>query len=414
MPKLDPERAEAIRQAMTKLERRIGERGGPEAPGSPTLIAIGGLHGNEPAGVLAIQRVLDILDREGPHLAGRFVGLAGNLPALAAGLRFIDRDLNRSWQSARVAELRAHIAAAATAEAGPETADSVETRQQIELLTEIDAAIDAADGLCVVIDLHTTSSQSAPFILFADTLANRAFALHFPLPLVLGLEEQVEGALLDEVEGHDQAVTLGVEGGQHDDPAAVDNLESVIWLALVTAGCLAAEAVPGGVEPHHRRLALARGRAPRVLEVRHRHGIQAGDDFRMEPGFENFDAVDKGDLLAHDRFGPIRAVERGRILMPLYQGQGEDGFFLTRKVRPMWLRVSELLRRRQFGRLLPILPGVRPHQRLPQTLVIDTRVARFFPLQILHLLGYRKQRLIERKLVVSRRVNDHRRARSAG
>ena len=47
------------------------------------------------------------------------------------------------------------------------------------------------------------------------------------------------------------------------------------------------------------------------------------------------------------------------------------------------------------------------------TLIIDTTLARWFALEGFHLLGYRKRRSEEGKLVVSRRRFDHRSPRVA-
>jgi succinylglutamate desuccinylase len=42
--------------------------------------------------------------------------------------------------------------------------------------------------------------------------------------------------------------------------------------------------------------------------------------------------VAAGTLLARDDGGEIRAPFDGLLLMPLYQAQGSDGFFLGREV----------------------------------------------------------------------------------
>jgi succinylglutamate desuccinylase len=60
--------------------------------------------------------------------------------------------------------------------------------------------------------------------------------------------------------------------------------------------------------------------------------VRPGDGFVMEPGFRNLQAVEAGQVLARDRLGEITAVCDARILMPLYQDQGNDGFFLAREV----------------------------------------------------------------------------------
>jgi succinylglutamate desuccinylase len=52
----------------------------------------------------------------------------------------------------------------------------------------------------------------------------------------------------------------------------------------------------------------------------------------MRPGFRNFQAVKKKEILADDRKGSIKAIDNGLILMPLYQKQGNDGFFLVRTI----------------------------------------------------------------------------------
>ncbi|MBZ0151887.1 MAG: succinylglutamate desuccinylase/aspartoacylase family protein, partial [Planctomycetes bacterium] len=82
----------------------------------PTLLVLAGVHGNEPAGVAAVQRVLDTLQQRELAVRGRLVAFAGNLRALAEGRRFVDRDLNRGWSRGAVQELAARRRAAGAAE----------------------------------------------------------------------------------------------------------------------------------------------------------------------------------------------------------------------------------------------------------------------------------------------------------
>ena len=81
------------------MEGRIIDRYEGVDPG-PLLICIGSMHGNEPAGLLAIQEVFRLLDIEtdfnpGFRYHGSFVGIRGNIRAIEKSQRFIDRDLNR-------------------------------------------------------------------------------------------------------------------------------------------------------------------------------------------------------------------------------------------------------------------------------------------------------------------------------
>jgi hypothetical protein len=182
----------------------------------------------------------------------------------------------------------------------------------------------------------------------------------------------------------------------------VDNHESFVWDALYNSRILKAGPKFAG-ERHRLHLSKAIGK---VVEVRYRHPVCADDDFEMEPGFHNFDQIAKGQVLAHDRNGPVRAPETGLLLMPLYQKLGEDGFFIGRRVAPFWLSLSAILRRAGVPAMVSFLPGVNEDPDDPATLVINTSVARLFPLQVFHLLGFRQKRWIGNRLVVSRRKHD--------
>jgi succinylglutamate desuccinylase len=126
----------------------------------------------------------------------------------------------------------------------------------------------------------------------------------------------------------------------------------------------------------------------------------------MEPGFRNFQQLRQGQVLARDRTGEITAHETGLILLPLYQTLGDDGFFLGREVKEFWLSLSALLRKLRLGHYIHLLPGVRRDPLNEDFLIINTRIARILPLQIFHLLGFRKRRWIDKYLVVSRRSYD--------
>jgi succinylglutamate desuccinylase len=351
-----------------------------------------GIHGNEPSGIRAFDRVLARLRERATPFRGRLVGFAGNLPALALGQRFVDEDLNRIWQLASIAERAAQ----------PLDERTVEAQQQTEILELLHPELETAGGVAHFLDLHTSSAAGKPFVCIGDTLHNRNFATRFPVPVILGLEEQVDGALLEYVNnlGH---ITVGVEAGQHDDPASVDFHEAFLSLALVGAGCVETSDLPR-YDEMRARLRLAGTALPRVLEVRHRHPVAATDRFRMRPGYENFQPVRAGEALAEDTGGDVQAPERGRVLLPLYQGQGDDGFFLVREFARFWLAVSALLRTMGCGRLAPWLPGVRVHEDDANTLIVNRGVARWFTVEVFHLLGYRKERSDGERLLFSRRV----------
>lgn len=357
----------------------------------PTFIAFGSVHGNEAAGARAISRAVGKLEHLRPKLRGRVVLLAGNTRAYKNGIRFIDSDLNRHFTNERIA---ANRNAAGTLS---------EDAEQSELLAIIDRILATAADEVYAMDFHSTSAEGVPFATVGDTLRNRAFAQKFPVTILLGIEEQLDGTILEYLNNHG-AVTFGYEAGQHYAESTADNHEALIWLGLVNADVLRREDCPD-FDKHFDVLSRATGR-PRVVEVRYRHAITADDDFEMRPGFDNFQTVEKDQPLAKQRSGTVVAPEKGLILMPLYQKLGEDGFFIGREIAPFWLRLSGLLRRLRIGTAIRILPGVRRSESDADVLEINTRIARFFPLQIFHLLGFRKRRWTAGKLVVSRRKFD--------
>lgn len=379
----------------TRPRRLLGRYAG--ASSGPLVVCVGGLHGNEPSGVEAIRRVLARLSRERTPFRGEIVGLAGNLTALERGSRYVDEDLNRVWTLERVAALRE--GAGGDGRPGP---DTVEAREQRELLDAVTSELASADGSgTYCLDLHTTSSESVPFLTFNDSLRNRTFAGNFPLPLVLGLEEEVDGALLDYLHhlGH---VTLAVEGGNHADPDSVEHLGATLWLALVAAGCVKLRHVPeaGGLRA---RLSEAVQGVPRIFELRYRHELREGDEFRMMPGFRNFQEVEAGEPVARDGRGEVQAPVTGRLFLPLYQAKGDEGFFIVREVSPFWLKLSALLRRLRIDRLARLLPGVEVHPEREETLVVHPLLAGRLTVDLFHLLGYRRERPEGGRLVLSRR-----------
>jgi succinylglutamate desuccinylase len=201
-------------------------------------------------------------------------------------------------------------------------------------------------------------------------------------------------------------VTAIFEAGQHDDPQAAERAEAAVWLALEITGVLAAGSRPE-VAAARRRLARESRRLPQLVEVRYRHGITHEDHFRMIPGFSTFQPVEQGQAVAVDREGDVRAPHPGLLLMPLYQSQGDDGFFIVRPVARMWLRLSSVLRRLHLEHGLRLLPGVQRHPELAGSFLVDRRVARVAALQLFHLLGFRRRGPgTGRYLVMTRREHD--------
>jgi succinylglutamate desuccinylase len=117
------------------------------------------------------------------------------------------------------------------------------------------------------------------------------------------------------------------EAGQHTSHASIENHEGMIWLALKHANGLNVENVscyPECVE----HLTEKNAPSQKTFEIIYRHEIKKGDNFKMEPGFKNFQKIKKGQILATSNGQEIKSEWDAYIFMPLYQSQGNDGFFI--------------------------------------------------------------------------------------
>lgn len=349
----------------------------------PTLVVFAGIHGNEQSGLESVRRLARAIEHDQVAIRGRILAVTGNRQAIARNQRFIDRDLNRRWGRTTTDE--------------PVTAEDEEQRQLVEILEGARRASPTREsGGVVLLDLHSTSGKTPAFCCLADAPGNHRLAFALGLPVIFGLEETADGTLL----GHynDLGIPgLAVEGGQHEDPRTVERQVAAIWVMLASIGVL--DAGLTHVKSATQALAAATKGRPQAVEIVHRHPVRQGDDFKMVSGFASFQRVTQGTVLAHDRHGPVLAPMDGRVLLPLYQGEGEDGFFMASDMTAAKLSLLHILRQLKVDRALKLLPGVQTVAGEDAFKVSDS------PLQtvnrrVLGLFGYRRERADN---VISRR-----------
>lgn len=394
-----PPLSETTHKTSKEVHRIIGHRKG-NLPG-PTLIFFGGIHGNEPAGIKALQHVFLELDKTLDPLQGEFFGIVGNLSALAKGVRFIDEDLNRIWLPDRMGSL-----------SSPKPERSIEREEMHQLNQIIHEILQTSSPPFYFIDLHTTSGDTEPFIVMNDSLLNRKFTQHYPLPCILGIEEYLTGALLSHINelGY---VAFGFESGQHDEQDAITNAESFIWYTLGLTGFYPMEkkwlkAQKGKLNISHT--------PKRFFEIYHQHLIADDEIFEMLPGFVNFQIVPKGTQLSISNNQYIVTKKRRQLFMPLYQDKGYEGFYFIRSIPYFFLWVSKYLRKLKADGFLAILPGIKWASSKKDALYVNKKVARFFAKSIFHLLGYRTREMDEAHFVLKSRernskASDYKRTR---
>nr|WP_321414640.1 succinylglutamate desuccinylase/aspartoacylase family protein [uncultured Allomuricauda sp.] len=357
--------------------------------GGPTVVFFGGIHGNETAGIFALEHVFEEIREKRLEVNGHVFAVSGNLGALETRQRFQKEDLNRIWLTERIE----HIVK-------QEKMHHYEEDELYKLFILLQDILETGTPPFYFLDLHTTSSTTSPFIVLNDSLLNRNYASNYPLPIILGIEEYLKGALLSYINelGY---VSLGFESGQHEDERAVQNCIGFIRYSLALTSSV------GGLEQDLNslkdKIAQSSSVPNRFYEIYHQHDIGPETSFKMFPGFVNFQIVPKGTSLALVDGATLKATKKRQLFMPLYQKQGNEGFYFIRSIPNIWLWLSKELRRFKIDHLLVKLPGVQWTDEAKDTLLVDQRIARFFAKSFLHLLGYRARKYDKAHLTAKNR-----------
>lgn len=365
----------SINRILYKVENNINQ---------PTIVFFGGIHGNEPAGIFALEAVFNKLDQS--NINGNIYAIAGNLMALKEGKRYLGKDLNRLWTEKGISSLlqaRSFIP---------------EHREQLEIYNLLNDIISKNKGPFYFIDLHTTSSKTLPFITINDAIINRKFSELFPVPTVLGIEEYLSGPLLSYINtlGY---VSLGFESGQHDNKSAISNNIAFINLVLEHTNVVN----PKETQDDYNHLKSSAQNLLDDFEVIYLHRIKSSDTFDILPSFKSFEKIKRGELIAEHNKKEIVAKYKGRIFMPLYQKRGNEGFFIIRKIHPFFLRLSILLRSIKADRFFVIMPGISWHNNEKGILKVNLKIAKYYAKSIFHLLGYRSKEVDETHLFITNR-----------
>ncbi len=295
----------------TEVSRVIFDTGEFEGNGF-CLLCIGAMHGNEKAGIEALNLAKSVLQK--PNLnSGRVIGIKGNIKAIEKNQRYIDVDLNRIWTLENILNPNFTI---------------YEHQQLIEIYDYIDDLFFQYGPRLVILDLHTFSSEGGFFGFAAKNKQSFKFLSKIGVPVIKGLSDNLEGTAL-EFWGNKGLVSFAFEGGNHLSEIAPHNLCTVIFKSAEQLGIIKKELIP---EPYKNFKQKIKVKLPHYLTLTYRHGVKAGDNFKMLEGFTNFQTVQEGQLLAKDKNGNILAPLSGYLLMPLYQPKGEDGFFIAEEL----------------------------------------------------------------------------------
>ena len=232
--------------------------------GEPEVAVVGAIHGDEPCGARALRRLL----AADPDVERPVRLIVANEPALDAGIRYLDVDLNRVFP-------------------GDSASDQHEERLAADLLAAVEG--------CTTLAIHSTQSYPEPFAVIdsMDEVA-RATAPHLPVDAVIQTDAFTEGRLIEHPH------TIEVEAGLQGSESAADN---AYWLTRAFLAATGALPAPGAED-----VVDAGGREDvAVFRLRDRIPKPAAEEYEVFA--RNFERVEAGDRFAAADGEPLRAAE---------------------------------------------------------------------------------------------------------
>ncbi|WP_372633550.1 succinylglutamate desuccinylase/aspartoacylase family protein [Fodinibius sp.] len=301
--------------------RTIGSLKGQQE--GPLVVLLTGMHGNEYIGVQAVEEVLGILKDSDGLVRGKALAIRANLKALKHKVRYIDEDMNRIWFPSIIEKIRT------TPEESLSSSERVEVKRLLRVLDQIENQYGSYPT--IMVDIHTFSAEGSMFTLPDQEPGQIDLLSEIYAPMVLGIGRSLHGTALKYYQKRG-LFSFGLEGGQHENSVTKKNIIASVMLLLRAVGCIDSEGYrPEMMEDFQKHLKSQTHHLPVQTEVVYQHLIEEGDDFKMRPGYKNFQPVKEGQWLASDRSGRIVAQCDGYVLMPLYQQQGREGFFIIKE-----------------------------------------------------------------------------------
>ncbi|WP_225334485.1 succinylglutamate desuccinylase/aspartoacylase domain-containing protein [Halomicrobium urmianum] len=238
--------------------------------GDPEVAVVGGIHGDEPAGVHAVETLL----AERPPVERPVALVVANEAAGEAGERYLDADLNRSFPGSR-------------------DADAHEERLAAELAEAV--------GDCTTLALHTTQSYEDMFAIVdeIDDLA-RSACPRLSVDAVVEAGADYEGRIFASVPD-----AIEVECGYQGSEAAKDNAVQVAREFL-----RAVDALPGEAERKRDELPVFGLGGPVTKQSADVYEVYATNFEEVAAG-EAFAAADGDPIEADESFHPVLMSPEG-------------------------------------------------------------------------------------------------------
>lgn len=226
------------------------------------MAVVGGIHGDEPCGVHAVERLL-AADEEFTRPVAFVIA---NERAAEAGERYVDADLNRVFP-------------------GDPSADAHERRLAADLAAELAG--------CTVLAIHSTQSHAEPFAVVdgIDDVA-RELVPQLPVSAVVDSANFVEGRLFAA-----DADVVEVEAGLQGSAAAAENALRITRAFLTAMGAL-----PGDTVSHEVPAFRLLRRLPKESAEEYEVFVE---NFQPVAAGQTYAASDGHALVADEEFYPV-------------------------------------------------------------------------------------------------------------
>ena len=241
--------------------------------GTPEVAIVAGIHGDEPCGPRAVQRLLD----DDPEVQRPVKLVVANERALERGVRYVNEDLNRAFP-------------------GDPDGENYEQRVAHDLLTELRG--------CTTLSLHSTQSYAEPFALVERVDAvTRSVCSDLPVTEVVETDRFATGRLITKPQ------TVEVECGLQGTDRAAENAYRLVRGFLDATDALPDRDDATGAEGR-RDVTVYRMLQPVPKDQAAKYEVLV-ENFEGVRAGESFATVEGEEMVADEPFVPILMSANG-------------------------------------------------------------------------------------------------------
>lgn len=237
--------------------------------GEPEIAVVGGIHGDEPSGVHAVEQLME----QRPRVDRPVKLVVANEAAIEQGRRYVDEDLNRAFP-------------------GDPRGPTHESRLAAGLADEIAG--------CRTLAMHSTQSHPEPFAVISqvDQFA-RQVVPRLSVTAAVGTGEYVAGRLFA------TGGVIEIEAGLQGSEAAAENAVRLSREFLAAEGALREPREPQSVPLYRLRRTLPKDPADR-------YEVFVDNFAEVEPG-QPYAAANGVEQVAEEAFYPVLLSARGYV-----------------------------------------------------------------------------------------------------